>query len=365
MNGALDGVLDQLNVATHRYLRKNAKLYDGIFQNDPFAAYIKKNCIEKFPGGRVIAENITYDTLLGGGYSEGEDFDLSEQQTDQQIQFFVKQLEANVSMTLEEIEVLNNGPAMIFKTLDSKMKNAYNSIGSWLAISLYLKNGTTGYSKLITGLAEAINDGSNPSWDGVTTTSYGGITRSTMNGALSAKNTSLNGAQIEYGNLEDSLTEASWGEGEFEPNIGVTTPKAMTSMKTRFQTQQTLNEREPVLGFRGFSVGNATLMKSRYCPGQDIATAGTKANRVATKFLRYTSRGGVTTYPAVSGETLYWLNARREYLKLYTSTSPLFSFGFTGFKVSAGNTKVSGQVLWAGQMVIPQVSYHGELHNFI
>src|SRR4051812_1875225 len=99
--GVTEGALDQINVNTERHIRKNPALLDGIFQNDPFMAILKGNCVAPFNGGARIAENLTFDTLLGGGYNMGEEFDLSEQKTDDQIQFFPKFLEANVTMLME------------------------------------------------------------------------------------------------------------------------------------------------------------------------------------------------------------------------------------------------------------------------
>lgn len=364
--GVTDGPLDQININTERHIRKNPALLDGIFQNDPFMAILKANCVAPYSGGSRIAENLTFDTILGGGYNPGEEFDLSEQKTDDQIQFFAKFLEGNITLGMEEIEVINNGPNAVYKTVNSKLKNAYNSIGSWLAISLYLKNATAGYGRLITGLAEALgyDANGNTSWDGNTYSTYGGLTRSQYNGALTSTIVDVAGAQIDYDTLENALSEASWGAGEFEPNYGVTSTKGLSLIKQRFQTQQRLTEQDAKIGFKGLGIGNATLVGSRYCPGQDIATAGTKANRVATKFLKTTTRGAVTSYPTVNGETLFFINARKPHITLYISTSKRYSFGFTGFKVSAGNTKVSGQVLWSGELVVGNPSFHSQIVNF-
>ncbi len=49
--------LDQITVATHRYIRKTPKLIDLIFQNDPLLAYLKLNVREDYDGGRFIGEN--------------------------------------------------------------------------------------------------------------------------------------------------------------------------------------------------------------------------------------------------------------------------------------------------------------------
>lgn len=361
MNGELDGALDALNASTQRHIRRSPILIDGIFQSDAGMAMLKKSCIVPFPGGRVIAGNITFDTLLGGAYDQGEDFDTSEQKTDDQLQWFPRFAQANVTTTLEMLEVLNVGPAARYKDVDSKLRNGYNSMGSWLAVQQYLRNNATNYGKFITGYAEAISDGSTNSWDGSTYTTYGGLTRSSMNGALDSYVTSLSGAPIEYDDLTDAISETSWGDGELEANVLLGPPKLYTSIKKRFQVQQRLNESSPVIGFKGFTVENATFLKSRYAPGQDIATSGTKSNRVATRFLSGSTRGKVTSYPTVNGETLFIMNMRKPNMHLHVSTAKRYQFGYTGWKLSHNNTKLSGQILWSGQLTLDNPSFFGQI----
>lgn len=363
---SVDGALDQLNVATQRHIRRSPILVDGIFNNDPFLAYLKKNCVVPFSGGRVMAENFIYDTLLGGAYHPGAEFDISEVPTDQQAQWLPRFLHTNVTMSDEDIEVFNKGENAVYRLIDSKMANAYRTIGSHLAISLYLRNNATGYGALITGLAEALGydaDSALTSWDGTRYTKYAGLTRADYNGALTSNIRDLSGAAIEYEDLSQAISDASWGVGEYEPNLIVTTPNGLVSMKNRFQAQQRFNEVEPIIGFKGLSVENCVVLKSRYCPGQDIATSGTKSNRVATRFLEHTVGSG-TTYPSVSNEVAFVMNARKPHASLYISTSKKYGFGFTGFKVAQGNTKLAGQVLWSGQLTL-NPSYHTLIKNFI
>jgi hypothetical protein len=365
MNGTVDGPLNALNVSTHRHVRRTPIFIDGVFQSDSFMAMLKKNCVVPFPGGRTIAGNITFDTLLGGAYDIGQDFDLSEQKTDEQMQFFPRYLQANVTTSLEMLEVLNTGNAAMYSDVHSKLRNGYNSIGSWLAISAYLKNVTSGYSKLITGITEAISDGSTNNWDGATYANYGGLTRSSYYGALTSYVDTLGGEPIEYDDAADALEECSWADGEMEPNVFLTSPRGFTSFKKRYQIQQQLNESTPVIGFKGFSIENATVLKSRYCPGQDIATSGKKSNRVATRFLSTTTKGAVTTYPSVTNESAFILNLRKPNIHLHVSTSDRYQFGFTGWKIAANNTKISGQILWSGQLTVDNPSFFGHLYNFV
>lgn len=365
MNGSLDGALDALNVSTHRHIRRSPILIDGIFQGDSGLAMIKSSCIVPFDGGRVIAGNVTFDTLLAAAYDVGEDFDLSEQKTDDQLQFFPRHIEVNITTSLEMLEVYNTGPNAIYRDVDSKLRNMYNTIGSGLAVSQYLPNNTTNYGKFVTGMAEAVSDGSTNSWNGATYASYGGLTRSSYNGALTAYVASGAGAQMEYDDVADALQETGWGDGDLEANVILGTPKLWAGFKKRYQVQQKLIESTPVIGFKGYSIENATFLKSRYCPGQDIATTTKKSNRVAVKFIKATTKGVVTTYPAVSGETAFVLNLRKPNVHFHVSTARRYQFGFTGWKLTANNTKISGQGLWAGQYTFDNPSFHGQLVNFV
>jgi hypothetical protein len=363
MNGTLDGSLNQLNSSTHRHIRKSPVYIDGLFQADSTTAMIKKTCVVPFPGGRVIAGNFTYDTVLGGAYDSGEDFDTSEQKTDDQLQFFRRLFWVNVTMALEEVLVDNIGSAAVARNVDSKLRNAYQMMGSMLALQMYMFNNKAGYTKNLAGFGEAINDGTTNGWDATAYTSYGGLTRSAYNGALMPYVATLGGRQLEYDDVTDGISETSWGDGEHEPNVFSTTPKLFTSFKKRVAVMQRVNESTPVIGYKGYSIENLTVLKSRYCPGQDIATAGKKSNRVATRFLRTTSKGAITTYPSVSNETGFLLNIRKPNMHFHVSVAPLYQFGWTGWKLRDNNTKVSGQILFAGAVTLDNPSYFGQIAN--
>ena len=48
--------LDQLNVATERYIQETPALVDNVFQADPLLAYLKLNVRDDFDGGTLIQE---------------------------------------------------------------------------------------------------------------------------------------------------------------------------------------------------------------------------------------------------------------------------------------------------------------------
>ena len=357
--------LDQLNVATHRYIRDNPALVDNWSQNDPLIAYLKLNVKENFGGGTLIQEGFTFDGMIGASYLKGKEFNITEKQVEQAKQFNIKFFEVNVTLSQEDVEVLNKGPLAVFNLIDSRMTTAYQTMGAHMAIGQYINGQSAGYTPNFNGLAEMINDNSTVSWDNATYATYGGITRGGQVGAaLSSTPTNVNGA-ISYNTLE-----TTYGQGEYgniQPNLGVTTVNGYSYIKEKFQTQQRFNDtQDPAIGFNGLKFNSATLIKSRYCPGDAIVTASTSSNITAVQYLTEMSAGVVVAYPALAvahSETLFWLNARKPYLNFYVSDSPKFGFGFTGFKPAQANTKVAGQVL-AACAITGDPRYHVQVHGF-
>jgi len=351
--------LDQLNVATERFIQDTPALVDNVFQADPLLAYLKLNVRDDFDGGTLIQEGFYFDGLIGGPYAKGQEFNISEKQVEQAYQLNMKFFEVNVTMSLEDIKVINKGPRAAFKLIDSRMTNAYMTMGAQMSILQYLNGQAAGYTSNFNGFAEALNDNSTASFDGSTYSTYGGITRGGQVGtALNSVPVNVAGA-IEYNTLEENYGAASFGN--IEPNLGVTTVLGYSYVKEKFQTQQRFNDtQDPAIGFNGLKFNSATLIKSRYTPGSAIS--GTSDKNAVTA-LTTMSGGAVTAYPTLTSETLWWINARKPFLRFYVSDDPLFGFGFTGFKPAQGNTKVSGQVLASCQISVPGPRYHKQLYG--
>lgn len=263
-----------------------------------------------------------------------------------------------MTLSKEDIQVINTGPAASFKLIDSRMNAAYMTAGAHLSIAQYLNGQNAGYTANFNGLAEAINDNSTASFDGNTYSTYGTITRGgAVGNALNSTPTNVGGA-IELPQLESTYASASFGA--IEPNVGVTTQLAYSYIKNKFQSQQRFNDtQDPKINFNGLKFNSATLMKSRYCPGTEIS--GT-SDPIAVTYLTNSSNGAVVAYPTLTAETLWWLNARKPYINFYISNDPEYSFGFTGFKPGQGNTKVAGQLLVACALTLAP-RYHSQVYG--
>lgn len=360
-----DGFLDQISVSTKRFVRATPKLVDDIFQEATGMKILKSNCKEPFDGGRNIGENFWYNTVPGGPYAMGQEFNITEPQVEQQKQFLPKFFYADVTLTKEEIQVFNTGPNMIFSLIKSRVQNAYAFLGASQEIGLYLNGINANYTNNFNGLPEMLNDGSTAGWDGNTYANYGGISRAAVTPALNSVPANVAGS-IEYAGTKG--LEAVYGAASFgmsiQPTYGITTQIGYSLIKTKFQTQQRFNDtQDPKIGFNGMKFNQATLVWSRYVPGSYLYGSSGTADPVAVQFIKQMSNGVLTAYPVPSGytsgysETLWWLNATKPWINYYISTDPEFGMGVTGFKPAQGNTKVACQVLFSGA-VTGEPRYH-------
>lgn len=355
--------LEAITVATHRYIRENPALIDATFQSDPFLAYLRQNTKQEYDGGYEINEPFLYRSMVGGAYAAGKEFDITEQQVEQSTQFNLKHHEVNVTFGLEDIRVLNVGPARAFSLVKSRMSDAYMTMGMGLAVELYLNGIRAGYTAMMAGLAEALNDNGTVSWDNNTYASYGRISRAAVAPALNSVPINVNGA-ITYQRLSTSYAAASYGS--IIPNLGITTPTGLVYIKNHFQPQQRFETVNPDIGFRGVQFEGAMIMTSRYCPGSYLFAGAGTGDANVVQWLSQSSMGAITAYPtpAVSAsECLFWLNARKPYVHFYVTKDPMFGFGFSGFKWAAANTKVAGQVFASTQLTVSP-RYHTQIYGF-
>mgnify|MGYP003335533003 CR=1 FL=1 len=351
--------LSAIDAATKRYIRETPKLVDMVFQEAAAIRLAKEAVREDFPGGRLIGENFYYAGLIGGPYAKGQDFDISEPQIEQELQFNIKFQEVNVTLTKEDIQVINKGENAAFKLIESRVTAAYMTHGAFSDIAIFLNGQAANYTKNINGLAEALNDNSTASWDGSTYSTYGTITRGgAVGNVLNSAPTNVNGT-IEYTTLEEQYGNCSFGPNK-EPNYLVTTYLGYSYIKEKFQTQQRFNDtQDPKIGFTGMKFNDAVILRDRYCPGTYISGTG---DPNAVNFFKFMSGGVLTAYPTLTAESLWMLNVRKPYMNFYMSDDPEYQLGFTGFKPAQGNTKVAGQVLLAWQMTFAP-RYHKQLYG--
>jgi hypothetical protein len=353
--------VDTLNVATRDYIDKNAKkLVDTVFQSSQLAKQLRGKA-RKFPGGTKITEHIVYAGSGGGGHKRGKRYVNAERQTDQRLQFDPKFMRIPVVLDQIDIRVINQGPFKVYDILESKLSNAYLTLGSYMEIALYLAGSGNSYAANINGLAEITNDNSETSFDGASYSTYGELDRTNPNWGTRVKGNveNINGA-ITYETLERTYMKVKFGG--IEPTLGQTTPKAVSYMKNRIFSQQRWNDtQDGTFGFNGVRFNRARIIDSRYCPGTEI-----NSDPLAADYVTFTTEDEatpLTAYPTVAGETLFWLNTDDEFMHLYISSDKIWGMGFSDFIPSAESDMLVGAIRLAWQLTAPGTRYHYQLRN--
>src|SRR4051812_22752858 len=137
--------LNQINVTTRRLIRDNPALVDGVYNQDALNFYLRDNLREDFGGGSLIAENFIYGGVIGGGYQKGKTFNISQKQTEQQLQFKLKYQQVSVPLYQEDIQVLNRGTLAAVKLLRARIDEGYMTLGENVSIGTYLNGINAGY----------------------------------------------------------------------------------------------------------------------------------------------------------------------------------------------------------------------------
>ena len=341
----LTGFLDELNTSTQRHIVPG--ISDGIFKNDPLLAYMKKNNLEKFPGGTQIQENILYASLPNGGaYADGDTSLINLTQTETGATFLPKNYWVPVAISKNQVQVFNKGPEAVYRLVDAKLQNAALTMAAILANALYNEGQSAGRVLHINGLAEALNDGSVNSWTASTFSTYGTLTRGgTIGSALSSPMT--NPAASVSGPITYKILEEGYNSiviGDEYPNLMVTTNLGMSYIKEKFQPQWRVETQDPKIGFNGVRFNQAMVIQSQYAPGTAAAATDTNLGTNITN----------------AGETLFYLNTK--YWRLWVTDDPEFGFGFTGFKPAQDTLVVAGQYLYTGNVTCQQPRLNRHLY---
>ncbi len=352
-----DPLLDPLNATTLKTIYPDA-VEDLLFLDAPFLAYIRgSKAFRPFTGGVMDQNVFLYRSLLGGRYTPGTNFSLVKQQTVGATQFTPRYYQTTIVEYKETLQVINKGPAAVFKLVDIDMQNAIQTISAMVAVDLGL-NGQTGArsGEAINGWTEAINPGDVPSWDGNIYTTYGDQAR---NGAISNK---LNGnvywcgnpdgttAPITYTALVEMYMQAT--RGRETPNLGVMNKAVMAYVLEKIQTQQRFEQiQDPYFGQRAFKLQDASMLVDEYFPSKRYGQNDPILGNWLTGTIAYTAPATFTAqavnFPTTNvtltvGEVIAFYNMRKWLFKL--SDDPEFGFGWSGFVPAQDNTRVAGQV---------------------
>jgi hypothetical protein len=344
---------------------------DSYFLRTPLQRYILDHCQVPWDGGALSQNQFLLQGTAGGAFAKGDDFDTSQRNFIDEKIFVPKTYYENITVDMIDSEVFNRGPLAILDLTDIQMQAAVITQTARLAVdmSLHGQANATGIvgnrPKAINGWIEALNDGVTPGWEGSYFTSYG--QRSRANDTLINSvpyfggNSDGTTAPVSYQVLEETYQDANFdGQG---PDLGVCNKALWAYMKEKLQPQQRFSqEKDPIWGLPSLGFNAAHILVDDYFPSLKYGQASAYGNFLSGTFTSPGTVGATSNMPTSTtinvGEVFCWFTTAR--IK-WLVVDGLFGGDFRGFIAENNNTRLSGQLLLAAQLVFLEERAHRQL----
>ena len=285
-------------------------LIDLFFNSNPLWIRLVSRERVSLGGGDFIRQPILYDRLNAGSYSGLDTFDTSRRATKTVMQFDWSQYYCNLTIDGRTLLKSSGSGTKVLDLVEAEMETARLTLAEELGVDLYL-DGTGNSSKDILGLIAAIDSGTNVA-------TYGGINRNDGSVQATAVQGNLN---TTGGALNLALINTAMGSATIQPHrpdLIVTTQ----AMWNRFWERVQPSQREP-------SGPNF----------DDLARIGFNA-------INFNGAAVVVDSHVASGN-LWQLNTDMFKLVIHEDRD----FYFRGFQTPPNQDALTGQILWAGQLV--------------
>jgi hypothetical protein len=191
-----DPLYNEIESGNLESVRKNV-VFQNFFVSTPFQAKLRKaGVMEPFLGGNGMVEGFVYGRQQGAAVAPGSTVTVTRQQTNTA---FKMQPKAYVSWApIDDWElddgsgsggVINSGPSRIINQYTVMMEGLTDQINTMLEMDSF-RHGQPSATNISdnrvlasNGLSEALNNGTDPSWDGNIFSTYGSQTRNGVIGA--------------------------------------------------------------------------------------------------------------------------------------------------------------------------------------
>jgi hypothetical protein len=234
-----DPLYNEIESGNLESVRKNV-VFQNFFVSTPFQAKLRKaGVMEPFLGGNGMVEGFVYGRLQGAAVAPGSTVTVTRQQTNTA---FKMQPKAYVSWApIDDWElddgsgqggVVNSGPSRIINQYTVMMEGLTDQINTMLEMDSFRHGqpsaATVSDNRVLNsnGLSEALNNGTDPSWDGNVFPTYGSQTR---NGAIG---TALNSTPLwcgtssgSTGQMDFNVLMKLWAQCTVtggQPDLGIT-----------------------------------------------------------------------------------------------------------------------------------------------
>lgn len=321
---------------------------DVIYKDDPLFMRLMSRRRINFDGGRQIQRPLMHAELNGDAFTRGSTFNTAYVETDTALVVNPKYYYVGITLYGED-DIINRGRQAAFSQVELKFANASKKMAKLLAQATYRDGqssagdvttsaGILSASHHLDGLLAWVDDGSDASSyqtaTGLTKSfaAVGGITRNDM----------FNTAPTFSG----AVTPASAVSG-------------LNSYVDRDFAAWSLTEINTAYGYAQYGSDFADLLMTtrngwnRFWvaiqPNQRYLDKESDVGKIGFKSLRFNS-SEVVVGQYMPENLLLGLNTK--YIEMYITTVKKFQFGFTGFKEAANSLMLTGQFLFAGNLLV-------------
>jgi len=299
-------------------------LVENVFQSNALWVRLASRDRIILDGGDKIRQSIIYDKLNSDWYTGLDEFNVARKLTKTPMLFSWKQCWANIS--IDGLSMLQNaGAAKVIDLVETEMETAKLTLSDMLGTAVYGDGtGTVTSAKALDGLLAAIDDNSNYS-------TYGGISRAVAD----AVGLAIRGIyDATGGTFSLPAVNTLFGSATIQPekpDLIVTTQTLWNKFWERAQPSQRMPSGP------GFD---------------DLARLGFEAINV--------NGAAVVVDSKPTAGTIWGLNTKNIKLVVHRDRD----FHFTGFKIPINQDAIVGQILWAGNLVVPSPRLHFQGRNF-
>ncbi len=369
--------------------------WDNFFVDTAYQQHMRAiGAIDPFGGGKLMEEPFVMGSPAAGAAAPGTNFDIEHVQQLAAMVFSPRLYTSRDMLETFSLQVQNKGPNARIKLKDLYYRNAIAAISTNVEVDSYhhgqsaisgqiSDNGTN----RINGMAEALNDGLNNSWDSNRYVNYGSQVR---NGAISSANNSV---PVFLGNSDGSASAITVRAlinflvrqrkfcGGRSPEITITTPNGWGYILSALQTQQQFTtawdgkfESLPTVpDLKGIAFMGTVIYDDILTPGAawgiDFPTAYIASSNLTSTFTSSSTATGATSasqLPASTtitvGETLWALTGKA--WKYRPSDDPDFMFGARENQVFNNNTNDALLINLGLNVYTPSPRMSGQAYGF-
>lgn len=359
-----DPLYNEIDATNLESVRKNV-VFNNLFVGTPFQAKLRRaGVFDPFLGGSGMTEGFIYGRPQGAAVAPGQTVTVTRQQLNTAMNFKPK---AYVSwMPLDDWElddgsgtggVINSGPAMIADQYQILLECMTEMINTMIEMDSFRHGQASGTgisdNRILNsnGLSEALNNGTDPSWDGNIFTTYGGNTRGGVIGpALNAVPLWLGQSNGAVGQIDFNALMKMWGACTItggKPNLGITNVMGFVAVANALDAQRrdVSNTKHDInwegLNFNGVDIYADPLAPSSQSSqflslsggggkaGNNNLVDGAGSNTVTSTFRSPASPSAASNLPSNTtctvGEVLFFLEA--ESFKIRPTNKKGWNFG--------------------------------------